>query len=159
MIAQVAAEISDARVAIELLEGAAKRAEMSGRNSIEAKDVQKVAKLQPTNLEGVEVDDLPPHCMMVLLAVCRRLKTVSEIATGDVDSIYRVVCEEFNVEGRGHTTLWKHLKRLEERGILNARSSTFSHGRGRSQFFSMPAALPADIERRLETLIPARLRR
>jgi len=159
MIAQVAAEISDARVAIELLEGAAKRAEMSGRNSIEAKDVQKVAKLQPTNLEGVEVDDLPPHCMMVLLAVCRRLKTVSEIATGDVDSIYRVVCEEFNVEGRGHTTLWKHLKRLEERGILNARNSTFSHGRGRSQFFSMPAALPADIERRLETLIPARLRR
>ena len=159
LIAQAASEISDARIAIELLEGAAKRAEQSGRSIIEPKDVQDVANLQPTNLEGVEVDDLPPHCMMVLLAVCRRLKNVDEIATGDIENIYTVVCEEFDVEGKGHTTLWKHLKRLEERNILTARSSTVSQGRGRTQFFSMPAALPADIERRLETLIPARLRR
>ena len=159
LIAQAASEISDARIAIELLEGAAKRAEQSGRSIIEPKDVQDVANLQPTNLEGVEVDDLPPHCMMVLLAVCRRLKSVNEIATGDIENIYKVVCEEFDVEGKGHTTLWKHLKRLEERNILTARSSTVSQGRGRTQFFSMPAALPADIERRLETLIPARLRR
>jgi len=97
--------------------------------------------------------------MMVLLAVCRRLKTVNEIATGDVGSIYKVVCEEFEVQAKGHTTLWKHLKRLEDRSILIARSSTISHGRGRTQFFSMPAALPTSIEKRLETLIPARLRR
>jgi len=159
LVAQAAADISDARVVIELLEGAAKRAELAGRSVIEPKDVQAVSNLQPTHLEGIEVDDLPPHCMMVLLAVCRRLKTVNEIATGDVDSIYKVICEEFGVEAKGHTTLWKHLKRLEDGGILVARSSTISHGRGRTQFFSMPDALPTNIERRLETLIPARLRR
>ena len=159
LVAQAAAEIADARVVIELLEGAAMRAELAGRSDIEPKDVQSVANLQPTHLDGIEIDDLPPHCMMVLLAVCRRLKTVNEIATGDVGSIYKVVCEEFEVKAKGHTTLWKHLKRLEDRSILIARSSTISHGRGRTQFFSMPAALPTNIEKRLETLIPARLRR
>ena len=83
----------------------------------------------------------------------------NEIATGDIESIYIVVCEEFSVEGKGHTTLWKYLKRLEDREILASRLSTVNQGRRRTQFFSMPAALPADIERRLETLIPARLRR
>ena len=159
LIGQAASEISDARVAIELLEGAAKRAELDGRSEIEPRDVQSVSSLQPTNLEGIEVDDLPPHCMMVLLGICRRLKNDNEIATGDIESIYKVVCEEFSVEGKGHTTLWKYLKRLEDRDILASRLSTVNQGRGRTQFFSMPAALPADIERRLETLIPARLRR
>ena len=159
LVAQAATDIADARVVIELLEGAAKRAELSGRSVIKPKDVQSVANLQPTNVEGIEIDDLPPHCMMVLLAVCRRLKTVNEIATGDVASLYKVICEEFEVDAKGHTTLWKHLKRLEDRSILVARSASISQGRGRTQFFSLPAALPTNIEKRLETLIPARLRR
>ncbi len=159
LVAQAAADIADARVVIELLEGAAKRAELSGRSVIKPKDVQSVANLQPTNVEGIEIDDLPPHCMMVLLAVCRRLKTVNEIATGDVESLYKVICEEFEVDAKGHTTLWKHLKRLEDRSILVARSASISQGRGRTQFFSLPAALPTNIEKRLVTLIPARLRR
>ena len=32
-------------------------------------------------------------------------------------------------------------------------------GRGRTQHISMPHMLPSDVERRLETLIPSRLRR
>ena len=117
LIGQAASEISDARVAIE------------------PRDVQSVSSLQPTNLEGIEVDDLPPHCMMVLLGICRRLKNDNEIATGDIESIYKVVCEEFSVEGKGHTTLWKYLKRLEDRDILASRLSTVNQGRGRTQFF------------------------
>lgn len=159
LVAQAAEGAGDARLAIELLEGAAKRAEAKGRSEIVSEDVQTVSNMQPNQIDSSSIKELTPHAMLVLLAICRRLKNVEEIATGDVGQLYRVVCEEFETDPKGHTTLWKNLKTLQEEGIISARSATVKQGRGRTQFFSMPQTLPADMAGRLESLIPAQLRR
>ena len=73
-----------------------------------------------------------------LLAICRRLKKVSSMTTGDVESLYAVVCEEYEQRMKSHTTLWKYLKELEHRQLIKTRISTVSDGRGRTTHLSMP---------------------
>jgi Cdc6-like AAA superfamily ATPase len=97
--------------------------------------------------------------MLLLIAICRRLKNASEISSGDAVSLYKVVCEEYEQSPRGHTTLWKHLKKFEEGDLLKVRAGVVSEGRGRTQHFSMPHLLPVDIEKRLEALVKAKLRK
>ena len=159
LIAQAAAPSGDARQAIELLEGAAKRAEASGRSIIESKDVQRTVVTMPTNVDSMNIEEIPPHAMMILLGLCRRLKKEESVTSGEAEKLYHVVCEEYNQAPKGHTTLWKHLKRLAQEDIIVTKTAKSDVGRGRTQHISMPHMLPSDVERRLETLIPARLRR
>lgn len=159
LISQAAAPSGDARQAIELLEGAAKRAEASGRSIIEAKDVQRTVVTMPANVDSLNIENLPPHAMMILLGLCRRLKKEERVTSGEAEKLYHVVCEEYDQSPKGHTTLWKHLKRLAQEDIIVTKTAKSEVGRGRTQHISMPHMLPSDVERRLETLIPSRLRR
>ena len=159
LVSQAAAPSGDARHSIELLEGAAKRAEASGRSMIEAKDVQRTVVTMPTNADSMNIDAIPPHAMLILLGLCRRLKRQESVTSGEAEKLYHVVCEEFDESPKGHTTLWKHLKRLAQEDIIVTKTAKSEVGRGRTQHISMPHMLPSDVARRLETLIPARLRR
>jgi cell division control protein 6 len=78
---------------------------------------------------------------------------------GDVESLYAVVCEEYEQKPKSHTTLWKYAKKIEETGIINTHVATVPGGRGRTTHLSMPHFLPADLASRLELLLPKRLRR
>ena len=104
------------------------------------------------------VDDLPPQGMLVLLAVCRRLRSEETMTMGDVERLYAVVCEEYEQKPKSHTTLWKYAKQIEREGIIATRVATVPGGRGRTTHLSMPHFLPADIANRLELLLPKRLR-
>ena len=159
LVSQAAAPSGDARHSIELLEGAAKRAEASGRSMIEAKDVQRTVVTMPSNADSMNIDAIPPHAMLILLGLCRRLKRQESVTSGEAEKLYHVVCEEFDENPKGHTTLWKHLKRLAQEDIIVTKTAKSEVGRGRTQHISMPHMLPSDVARRLETLIPARLRR
>ena len=159
LVSQAAAPSGDARHSIELLEGAAKRADASGRSMIEAKDVQRTVVTMPTNADSMNIDAIPPHAMLILLGLCRRLKRQESVTSGEAEKLYHVVCEEFDESPKGHTTLWKHLKRLAQEDIIVTKTAKSEVGRGRTQHISMPHMLPSDVARRLETLIPARLRR
>ena len=159
LISQAAAPSGDARQSIELLEGAAKRAETTGRSMIESKDVQRTVVTMPTNVDSMNIDDIPPHAMLILLGLCRRLKRQENVTTGETEKLYNVVCEEFDQEPKGYTTFWKHIKRLAQEDIIVTRTAKSEVGRGRTQHISMPHMLPSDVARRLETLIPTRLRR
>jgi cell division control protein 6 len=152
-IGQRASETGDARVAIELLENSVKQAEKAGRAEVLANDVRWQAREIGRTVEPSVVDDLNRHAQMILLALCRRLRKEDEVTTGDSEKLYRVVCEEYEVEPRSHTTFWKHLKRLEALELIEARTDSRSEGRGRTQFLSMPAALPGSLEKRLENTI------
>ncbi|MDP6379154.1 MAG: AAA family ATPase [Candidatus Thalassarchaeaceae archaeon] len=152
-IGQRASETGDARVAIELLENSVKQAEKAGRAEVLANDVRWQAREIGRTVEPSVVDDLNRHAQMILLALCRRLRKEDEVTTGDSEKLYRVVCEEYEVEPRSHTTFWKHLKRLEALELIEARTDNRSEGRGRTQFLSMPAALPGSLEKRLENTI------
>ena len=159
LIAEAATPSGDARVVLELLDDAAKSAEKAGRSEVVDADVQRSAAVRPSNSSEETISELPTHAMLLLIAICRRLKSTSEITSGDAGSLYKVVCEEYEQTARGHTTVWKHLKRFEKNDIIKARSGSVAEGRGRTQHFSMPHLLPADIGRRLEALVAARLRR
>ena len=104
------------------------------------------------------VDDLAPQGMLVLLAMCRRLRTEESMTMGDVERLYAVVCEEYEQKPKSHTTLWKYAKQIEADGIISTRVATVPGGRGRTTHLSMPHFLPADIASRLELLLPKRLR-
>ena len=159
LVAQAAAPLGDARQSIELLEGAAKRAESAGRSLIEPKDVQRTVITMPTNVDSMSIEEIPPHAMLILLGLCRRLKKQESVTSGEAEKLYHVVCEEFDQNPKGHTTLWKHLKRLAQEDIIVTKTAKSEAGRGRTQHISMPHMLPSDVARRLETLIPTRLRR
>ena len=55
LVSQAAAPSGDARQVIELLEGAAKRAEVAGRSTIEAKDVQSTIITLPNNVDSMNI--------------------------------------------------------------------------------------------------------
>ena len=105
------------------------------------------------------VDDLPAQGMLVLLAMCRRLRNEQSMTMGDVERLYAVVCEEYEQKPKSHTTLWKYVKQIEREEIIATRVAAVPGGRGRTTHLSMPHFLPADLASRLELLLPKRLRR
>ena len=150
MIGQASADTGDARVAIELLEAAVMRAEKGGFREVEASHVQRDAASRNRAVEPSVVDELNQHEQLILLAICRRLRRDPEVTSGDAEKLYQVVCEEYDVKPRGHTTFWKHLKTLETKGLMESRTGTASAGRGRTQHITMPQSLPGQLENRLE---------
>lgn len=159
LISESAEPSGDARQAIELLEGAAKRAEAAGRSLIEAKDVQKTVITLPSNVDSMNIDTLSAHHMLILIGICRRLKKEESVTTGEAEKLYHVACEEYEVDPKGHTTFWKHLKKLSQENIISTKTTNAEVGRGRTQYISMPHMLPSDVSRRLETLIPAKIKK
>ena len=123
------------------------------------KDVQKTVVTMPTNVDSMALEEIPPHAMLILLGICRRLKRQENVTTGEAEKLYNVVCEEYDQDPKGYTTFWKHIKRLAQEDIVVTRTAKSEVGRGRTQHISMPHMLPSDVARRLETLIPTRLRR
>ena len=152
-IGQRASEHGDARVAIELLEGAVKKAERAGRDEVLANDVRFLAKGIGRSVEPGVVDDLSQHAQLTLLALCRRLKKEDEVSTGDAEKLYHVVCEEYEVKPRSHTTFWKYLKTLQRQQLIEARTANRAQGRGRTQYLSIPAAMPGTLEKRVESAL------
>ena len=163
LIAQKSAPIGDARLAIELLKAAAESCEIRQDDhtdrEISVDDVHAKDEILSVDMvsEIDAIEGLKPHAMLVLLAICRRLKKESSMTTGDVESLYAVVCEEYEQSMKSHTTLWKYLKELENRQLITTRISTVSGGRGRTTHLSMPHFLPSDIASRLEMLLKKRL--
>ncbi len=163
LIAQRSAPIGDARLVIELLKSAAESCEIRQddhtKREISVDDVH--AKDDMLSVDMVSeidaIDGLNAHAMLVLLAICRRLKKESSMTTGDVENLYAVVCEEYSEDMKSHTTLWKYLKEMENRQLIKTRISTVPGGRGRTTHLSMPHFLPTDIASRVEMLIKKRL--
>jgi cell division control protein 6 len=148
-IGRFSAEVGDARMAIELLDAAIRRAEKAGRGDVLPDDVRP-STLRKASLEPAQVDDLSQHQKLVLLGISRRLKKTDEISSGDAQKLYQLVCEEFAVKPRSYTTFWKHLKTLETEGLIETKTANASAGRGRTQHITMTNTAPARLESRIE---------
>ena len=156
MISISASNRGDARLAIELLQNAAMIAESegNGRTEINSSDVQLASSQQSVmlmdDMEANIVDQFNQHTQMLLLAICRRLRKDVEMTSGDAEKLYHVICEEFECKPKGHTTLWKYLKKLEDENIIVSRTGNVTEGRGRTQYLSMPIISSSDVAERLE---------
>ena len=151
-IGRFAGETGDARLAIELLDDAVRRAEKAGRGDVLVEDVQPGELRVPKDESAEEwnFDNLGKHQKLVLLGICRRLKKADEISSGDAQKLYNLVCEEYGVKPRSYTTFWKHLKELESKGLIESRTANATVGRGRTQHITMTNAPPGALESRLE---------
>ena len=118
----------DARMALELLEAAIRRAEKDGRNEVTEGDVQP-SSIRKASVEPSQVDDLSVHQKLVLLGISRRLKKADEVSSGDARKLYELVCEENGKKAMGYTTFWKHMKHLESEGLIARRTSNSNRGR------------------------------
>ena len=151
-IGKISSEKGDARLAIELLEDAVLRAEGCGRAEVLTEDVLHgdFHDLKDANVDDWNLDNLVDHQKLILLGICRRLKKKDEISSGDAQKLYTLVCEEYGVKPRSYTTFWKHLKKLEEVGLIQSRTANATIGRGRTQHITIDNAPPGEIESRLE---------
>ncbi|MEC7167806.1 MAG: AAA family ATPase [Candidatus Thermoplasmatota archaeon] len=159
LIATSAAPSGDARQVIELLGAAVEHAESDGQKNIMPEHVQTKAREVPQVMPEDVLDDLSAHSMLVLLGICRRLRKAEFMTSKDVESIYAVVCEEYEVQPRSHTTVWKFLKQIESMNIIATRVDTVGEGRGRTTHISMPHALPVDVATRIEGRVAKKLKR
>ncbi len=165
LLAERAAASGDARRVIEYLSSAAERCEFRQDGHTEqvitVEDIHAMSDTVAVDTKSrlEVVDDLPAQGMLILLAMCRRLRTEESVTMGDVERLYAVVCEEYQQKPKSHTTLWKYVKQIEREGVISTRVATVPGGRGRTTHLSMPHFLPADIASRLELLLPKQLQR
>jgi len=148
-IGTIASDSGDARLAIELLDSSIRKAESAGRGEVLISDIEQSAA-RTASIEPSQVDRLSKDQKLIMLGLCRRLKKESEINTGDAEKLYHLVCEEYELKPKSHTTFWKHLKLLENEGLIETRNDKSNVGRGRTQYITMNNVAPANLATRIE---------
>ena len=83
----------------------------------------RAAKGNITTLE-IKLNDLGLHEKLILMMIARKLKKGGAYTTtGDVEKLYAVACEEYNMKRRGHTQFWSYIKSLDAYGFIVAKKS------------------------------------
>ncbi|MFP4608061.1 MAG: hypothetical protein ACLFNY_00595 [Candidatus Aenigmatarchaeota archaeon] len=98
------------------------------------------AEVSPHITEG-KLKHLKGQEKMILLAATRALKNATYTTTGDIEELYKLVCEEYDTKKLGHTQFWNYLQSLSDEGILNTK--TFADGSGRTTKVSL-SDIPAE---------------
>ena len=145
VISDIASERGDARYAIELLWRAAKQADRDG-SKVVVPDYARQAKADThPELRKEVFTELPVQSKLLLLAASRSLKEIrSAYATmGEVEEMYRTVCEEYGVEPRAHTQVWEWVQDLNAHGLIDTRRSGAGQ-RGQTTLVGL-SDVPADM--------------
>ncbi len=119
MISDMASPRGDARYALELLWRAGKYADSEVAPKVLPEHVRK-AQLDVSQFPMQIILDLPLHERLFLLSVAKTLKRTKSayVTMGEVESAYRLICEEMGLEARRHTQFWEYLQNLKNLGIL-----------------------------------------
>ncbi len=154
LIGDIAAEEGNARLAIEILWKAGVNADDNQRQLVTAEDVRTAKGDVSSHITETKLNALAKHPQIVLLALARRLRRdeTAYATTGTVEETYRVVCEEFGEEARGHTMFWKYLKQLQDAGMILARLSGKGQA-GTTQHISIPDAPAHVVEEKVTRLL------
>ncbi|MEF8834845.1 MAG: AAA family ATPase [Candidatus Thermoplasmatota archaeon] len=141
----------DARFGIELLEKSALIAEMDGRNEVLTEDIRSAkGEIDPYFTEG-KLKNLNEQEKLILLSATRKLKEKAYTVTGEIEELYKVLCEEYDIEKLGHTQFWKYLKSLSNEGLLGTK--TTSDNSGRTTKVSLSDITAEKLEKKLENFI------
>jgi len=69
-----------------------------------------------------------------------------------------VVCEEYDEKKRGHTQLWKYVKKLSVLGTIRTEPSSVGQ-RGKTTYISLPGVPASDLEQELTKILSTEKRR
>ncbi len=123
LIADIASEKGDARFAIELLANAGLLTDEQGMEEVTPEHVRFAKAETFRTITEEKLAELDKSKKMALLAIARKVKKSAYINTGDAESSYAVVCEEFGEKQRGHTQFWKYIKDLDALGFIDTKIS------------------------------------
>ena len=124
LVAEVAGEYGDARFAIELLQKSGTLADDERQPAVVAEHVRAAAAEVHPFVTEAKLKELDLHKRLTLLAIARSLKKGGAYAiTGEVESVYAVICEENGERPRAHTQFWTYLKELEGLGFIDTKRS------------------------------------
>jgi cell division control protein 6 len=125
LICDIASERGDARYAIELLWRAGKQADSTNSRKVIPDYARKAKADTHPELRKEVFAALPRQNMLLLLAAARQLKVNrgAYITMGELEEMYRPICEEYNEEPRAHTQIWEWVQDLNAHGLLDTKRS------------------------------------
>ena len=152
-IADIAAKQGDARYALEILWRAGKIADAQGITRILPEHIREAkSEIYPVIRKDV-LRDLPFQHKALLLAISRTLtKERAYVTTSEIEKVYKIVCEEYNIRPRRHTQFWGFLKELEKQGIITTEIS--GNGmKGKTTLISLPDIPTSILEQEILNLL------
>jgi cell division control protein 6 len=123
LVAEVASEWGDARFAIEILEKAGMLADEEGAGDVSVEHVRGAKAEAYSSITESKLTPLDKHQKLTLLAIARSSKGKAFVTTRDVESAYKVACEEWGERARAHTAFWGLMKDLDTLGVVSAKKS------------------------------------
>ena len=152
LISDIAGRYGDARYAIELLTRAGIFADFEQVGMVEPEHVRQASSILPYSASSEDILFLNKHQRLLLLAIARALQSCGEayLSIVEIESTYRLVCEEMGVKPRGHTQLWKYLRELSDLGLV---SRQVSYGGRKGKVTVIGLSIPAlALRSKLESL-------
>jgi cell division control protein 6 len=152
LLADIAREFGDARLAIELIEKAAAIAEEGDAGRITADDARSANAMIYSNVSESKLIDLDMKRRLALLAIARAMKKDSAVSITAAERTYAVVCEEYDQAARKHTQFWTYVQDMEKMGLLETTVRNEAEG-GRVTYISMQDIPPKELARKLESIL------
>ncbi len=151
------AKNGDARYGIELLWRAGKYADALELPEVSPECVRKASTDVYPVIQKETVTSLSLHAKLLLLGIARFFKhsEAAYLSMGEAEQAYNIACEEYDENKRGHTQLWKYVKRLSALGIINTEISTTGQ-RGKTTLISLPSVSASDLEQELSEVLSRR---
>lgn len=155
LIADVASEFGDARLAIELLRDSAVIAEGHPQGSIDTEDVREAKANINSVVTESKLTGLDTNRKLALLAIARAMKSNLYISITVAEKTYAVVCEEYGHEPRKHTQFWTYVQDMDRQNLLETVVRSEKEG-GRSTYISLPDIPSKVLAKKLEVLLEGR---
>ena len=150
MIAEMASADGDARFALDLLDKAARTAEMRPDGKIIPEDVRQVGSLVFSVVNTAKLEELGRNELFALLAVSRAIKDKGYIRINDAEKTYHIVCEEYGEEPRKHTQFYQYVRDLMKQNLLSEAKDAES---SKSMRVSLPDIPSKELSKRIEKIL------
>lgn len=148
-ITDMSADLGDARVAIDILDKAARLAEMRPKSIVTADDVASVSDMVSSVVNVTRLESLGKNELFTLLAFARATRTKPYVTLADAEKTYAIVCEEYEVPARKHTQFFGYTDTLVKDNLLACRNAD----EGKAKVYSIQDIPPKQMCKKLEELI------
>ena len=152
MLADIAAEMGDARYAIESLEKAAVKAEADGDDTIVPDGVRTAGSSVYSDVSENKLKQLDMSRKVTLLAIARCMKDKASVSSTAAEKTYHVVCEEYEVPARKHTQFATYIQDLEKNGLIKTETRREEEG-GRALYIYIMNIPPKELAKKLEYIM------
>ena len=148
-IVDMAADVGDARVAIDILDKAARLAEMRPKAVVTTDDVAAVSDMVSSVVNQTKLETLGRNEILVLLSFARATKKKPYVTMAEAEKTYAVVCEEYDAQPRKHTQFYGYTDTLIKDNLIVCRAAD----EGRAKVYAIQDISPKQMCKKLEELM------